>query len=171
MPPNGAADDTPAAKREPMASDTQANGERPTMKKPMKKRTSGSKEGKATDSASRLIDARIEELGDWRGETLAKVRNLIKQADPSAVEEWKWRGVPVWYHDGMICTGETYKSVVKLTFARGASLNDPTGLFNSSLEGNTRRAIDIHEGDRIDEKALKALIRAAVTLNKSKAQG
>jgi hypothetical protein len=171
MPPNGAADDTPAAKREPMASDTQANGERPTMKKPMKKRTSGSKEGKATDSASRLIDARIEELGDWRGETLAKVRNLIKQADPSAVEEWKWRGVPVWYHDGMICTGETYKSVVKLTFAKGASLEDPTGLFNSSLEGNTRRAIDIHEDDRIDEKALKALIRAAVTLSKSKAQG
>jgi hypothetical protein len=154
-----------------MASGTQANGERPTMKKTMKKRTSGSKEGKVADSASRLIDARIEELGDWRGETLARVRNLIKQADPSAVEEWKWRGVPVWYHDGMICTGETYKSVVKLTFAKGASLEDPTGLFNSSLEGNTRRAIDIHEGDRIDEKALKALIRAAVTLNKSKAQG
>jgi len=102
---------------------------------------------------------------------LAKVRTLIKQADPSVVEDWKWRGVPVWYHDGIICTGETYKSVVKLTFARGASLEDPTGLFNSSLEGNTRRAIDIHEDDRIDEKALKALIRAAVTLNKSKAQG
>ncbi|SHH31594.1 hypothetical protein SAMN05444169_6855 [Bradyrhizobium erythrophlei] len=137
----------------------------------MKTRTSGSKEGKATDSASRLIDARIKELGDWRGEMLAKVRTLIKQADPSVVEDWKWRGVPVWYHDGIICTGETYKSVVKLTFARGASLEDPTGLFNSSLEGNTRRAIDIHEDDRIDEKALKALIRAAVTLNKSKAQG
>jgi hypothetical protein len=141
------------------------------MKRTMKTGTSGSKEGKATDSASRLIDARIKELDDWRGETLARVRNLIKQAAPSAVEEWKWRGVPVWYHDGMICTGETYKSVVKLTFAKGASLEDPTGLFNSSLEGNTRRAIDIHEGDRIDEKALKALIRAAVTLNKSKAQG
>jgi hypothetical protein len=154
-----------------MASDTQPNGERLTMKRTMKKRTSGSKEGKAADSASRLIDARIEELGDWRGETLARVRTLIKQADPSAVEEWKWRGVPVWYHDGMICTGETYKSVVKLTFAKGASLEDPTGLFNSSLEGNTRRSIDIHEGDRIDERALKALIRAAVTLNKSKAQG
>jgi hypothetical protein len=154
-----------------MASDTQANGERPTMKKPMKKRTSAPKEGKAADSASRLIDARIEELGDWRGETLARVRNLIKQADPSALEEWKWRGVPVWYHDGMICTGETYKSVVKMTFAKGAALEDPTGLFNSSLEGNIRRAIDIHEGDRIDEKALKALIRAAVALNKSKARG
>jgi hypothetical protein len=141
------------------------------MKRTMKTGTSGSKEGEAADSASRLIDARIEELGDWRGETLARVRTLIKQADPSAVEEWKWRGVPVWYHDGMICTGETYKSVVKLTFAKGASLEEPKGLFNSSLEGNTRRAIDIHEGDRIDEKALKALIRAAVTLNKSKAQG
>ncbi|WP_079574100.1 DUF1801 domain-containing protein [Bradyrhizobium erythrophlei] len=141
------------------------------MTRTMKTRTSGSKEGKATDSASRLIDARIKELGDWRGEMLAKVRTLIKQADPSVVEDWKWRGVPVWYHDGIICTGETYKSVVKLTFARGASLEDPTGLFNSSLEGNTRRAIDIHEDDRIDEKALKALIRAAVTLNKSKAQG
>ena len=154
-----------------MANDTRANGERLTMTRTMKTRTSGSKEEKATDSPSRLIDARIKELGDWRGEMLAKVRTLIKQADPSVVEEWKWRGVPVWEHDGIICTGETYKSVVKLTFARGASLEDPTGLFNSSLEGNTRRAIDIHEGDRIDEKALKALIRAAVTLNKSKAQG
>ena len=141
------------------------------MTRTMKTRTSGSKEEKATNFASRLIDARIKELGDWRGEMLAKVRTLIKQADPSVVEEWKWRGVPVWEHDGIICTGETYKSVVKLTFAKGASLEDPTGLFNSSLEGNTRRAIDIHEGDRIDEKALKALIRAAVTLNKSKAQG
>ncbi|MGA9502329.1 MAG: DUF1801 domain-containing protein [Pseudolabrys sp.] len=129
------------------------------------KNKSGSKEGK--DSPSRLIDARIKELGDWRGETLARVRLLIKQADPEVVEEWKWRGVPVWSHAGIICTGETYKTVVKMTFARGASLADPSGLFNSSLEGNTRRAIDIHEGDKIDEKALKALIRAAVALNTS----
>jgi hypothetical protein len=131
----------------------------------MKKTTSGSKEGKAGDSPSRLIDARIKELGDWRGEMLARVRTLIKQADPEVVEEWKWRGVPVWEHDGIICTGETYKAVVKMTFARGASLDDPSGLFNSSLEGNTRRAIDFHEGDKINEKALKALIRAAVALN------
>jgi hypothetical protein len=131
----------------------------------MKKRKSGSKEGKGGDSPSQLIDARIKELGDWRGETLARVRILIKQADPEVVEEWKWRGVPVWSHAGMICTGETYKNVVKMTFARGASLEDPSGLFNSSLEGNTRRAIDFHEGDKIDEKALKALIRAAMTLN------
>jgi hypothetical protein len=114
---------------------------------------------------SQLIDARIEELGDWRGETLARVRGLVKQADPEVVEEWKWRGVPTWYHDGIICTGETYKSVVKMTFAKGASLEDPSGLFNSSLEGNTRRAIDIREGEEIDEEALKALIRAAVALN------
>jgi hypothetical protein len=133
----------------------------------MKKSKSGSKEGKTGDSPSRLIDARIEELSDWRGETLARVRMLIKQADPEVVEEWKWRGVPVWEHAGIICTGETYKAVVKLTFARGASLEDPSRLFNSSLEGNTRRAIDIHEGDKIDEKALKALIRAAVALNTS----
>jgi hypothetical protein len=131
------------------------------------KRNSGSQEGKGGDSPSRLIDARIEELGDWRGETLARIRALIKQADPEVVEEWKWRGVPVWYHDGIICTGETYKDKVKMTFAKGASLDDPSGLFNSSLEGNTRRAIDFHEGDKIDEKALKALIRAAVALNKS----
>jgi hypothetical protein len=131
----------------------------------MKKRKSGSQEGKAGASASQLIDARIEELGDWRGETLARVRSLIKQADPEVVEEWKWRGVPVWSHGGIICTGETYKSVVKLTFAKGASLDDPSGLFNSSLEGNTRRAIDLREGDKINEKALKALIRAAVALN------
>jgi len=116
-------------------------------------------------SPSRLIDARIKELGDWRGDTLARVRVLIKQADPEVVEEWKWRGVPVWEHDGIICTGETYKSVVKLTFLKGASLPDPSRLFNSSLDGNTRRAIDIHEGDKINEKALKALIRAAVELN------
>ncbi len=119
------------------------------------------------DSPSRLIDARIKELSDWRGETLARVRILIKQADPDVVEEWKWRGVPVWSHAGIICTGETYKNVVKLTFAKGASLEDPSGLFNSSLEGNTRRAIDFHEDDKIDEKALKALIRAAVALNTS----
>jgi hypothetical protein len=127
----------------------------------------GSKEGKAADSPSRQIDARIKELSDWRGETLARVRSLIKQADPDVIEEWKWRGVPVWEHDGIICTGETYKAVVKLTFARGAALEDPSGLFNSSLEGNTRRAIDIHEGDKINEKALKALIRGAVALNTS----
>jgi hypothetical protein len=132
-----------------------------TMKK------SGSKEGKAEDSPSRLIDARIKELSDWRGETLARVRALIKQAAPEVVEEWKWRGVPVWEHAGIICTGETYKAVVKLTFAKGASLEDPSHLFNSSLEGNTRRAIDFHEGDKIDEKALKALIRTAVALNTS----
>ncbi|MDX6588830.1 MAG: hypothetical protein QOI84_104 [Solirubrobacterales bacterium] len=135
----------------------------------MKKRNGGSKEGKRGDSPSQLIDARIEELGDWRGETLARVRALVKQADPDVVEEWKWRGVPVWYHAGMICTGETHKKVVKMTFAKGASLEDPSGLFNSSLDGNTRRAIDFHEGDKIDEKALKALIRAAVALNTSSA--
>jgi hypothetical protein len=124
-------------------------------------------ESQTSTSPSQLIDARIEELGDWRGKTLARVRALIKAADPDAVEEWKWRGVPVWEHAGIICTGETYKAVVKLTFAKGASLEDPSGLFNSSLEGNTRRAIDIHEGDKIDERALKALIRAAVALNTS----
>jgi hypothetical protein len=133
----------------------------------MKKRASGSKEEKGGDSPSRLIDARIKELSDWRGEMLARVRILIKQADPEVVEEWKWRGVPVWEHAGIICTGETYKAVVKMTFAKGASLEDPSGLFNSSLEGNTRRAIDFHEDDKIDEKALKSLIRAAVALNTS----
>ena len=116
---------------------------------------------------SDLIDARIAELGDWRGETLSRIRTLIKQADPDVIEEWKWKGTPVWSHDGIICTGETYKSVVKMTFAKGASLDDPSGLFNSSLEGNVRRAIDIHEGEKIDEKALKALVRAAVALNTS----
>ena len=121
------------------------------------------------ESPSRLIDARIRELGDWRGATLARVRALIRQAVPDVVEEWKWRGVPVWYHGGMICTGETYKNVVKMTFAKGASLEDPSGLFNSSLEGNARRAIDFHQADKIDEQALKALIRAAVALNKSSA--
>ena len=122
------------------------------------------------ESPSRLIDARIKELDDWRGKTLSHVRALIKQADPEVVEEWKWRGVPVWSHDGMICTGETYKSVVKLTFAKGASLKDPSGLLNSSLEGNVRRAIDFHEGDEIDKNALKTLIRAAAALNRSKAR-
>jgi len=121
----------------------------------------------AEPSPSELIDARIEELGDWRGEMHSRIRKLVKQADPGVVEEWKWRGVPVWYHDGMICTGETHKKVVKMTFAKGASLEDPAGLFNSSLDGNTRRAIDFHEGDKIDEKALVALIRAAVALNSS----
>ena len=134
----------------------------------MKKTKSGSKKEKGEDSASQLIDGRIKELSDWRGETLARLRNLIKQADPEVVEEWKWRGVPVWSHDGIICTGETYKNVVKTTFAKGASLKDPAGLFNSSLEGNTRRAIDFHEGEKIDEKGFKALIRAAVALNASK---
>jgi hypothetical protein len=119
------------------------------------------------DSPARLIDARIEELGDWRGETLARIRGLVKEADPEVVEEWKWRGVPVWEHGGIVCTGETYRNVVKMTFARGASLADPSGLFNSSLEGNTRRAIDFHEGEEIDAKALKALIREAVALNAS----
>ena len=115
-----------------------------------------------------MIDGRIKELGDWRGEMLSRLRTLVKEADPEVVEEWKWRGVPVWEHDGIICTGETYKSVVKMTFAKGASLKDPSGLFNSSLEGNTRRAIDFHEGEKINERALKALVRAAVTLNDPK---
>jgi hypothetical protein len=123
---------------------------------------SGSQESK---SPSQLIDARIKELGDWRGKTLSRLRSLIKEADPEVVEEWKWRGVPVWSHDGLICTGETYKKVVKMTFAKGAALNDPSNLFNSSLDGNTRRAIDFHEGEKINEEALKTLVRAAVTLN------
>jgi hypothetical protein len=127
----------------------------------------GATETKGGGSPSRHIDARIKELGDWRGETLARIRSIIKQAVPDVVEEWKWRGVPVWEHDGIICTGETYKAAVKMTFAKGASLDDPSGLFNSSLEGNTRRAIDIHEGDKINEKALKALFRAAAEANMS----
>ena len=125
---------------------------------------------KKSESPSQLIDARIKELGDWRGEMLSRLRTLVKEADPEVVEEWKWRGVPVWYHDGMICTGETYKNVVKMTFAKGATLKDPSGLFNSSLDGNTRRAIDFHEGEKIDEGAMKTLVRAAVALNKSKAK-
>jgi hypothetical protein len=138
----------------------------------------GAKDGIMSKNASsggksppRLIDERIAELGDWRGEMLGRLRALIKEADPEVVEEWKWRGVPVWSHDGLICTGETYKSVVKMTFAKGAALKDPSRLFNSSLEGNTRRAIDFREGEKIDEKALKTLVRAAVALNKSKARG
>jgi hypothetical protein len=134
----------------------------------MKKSKSGLKEAKGGDSPSRLIDARIKELGDWRGETLARVRSLIKEACPDVVEEWKWRGVPVWEHAGIICTGETYKAVVKLTFANGASLEDPSRLFNSSLEGNMRRAIDIHEDDKLNERALKNLVRAAVEYNQTK---
>jgi hypothetical protein len=136
----------------------------------MKKTKTGAKEGKRGDSPSQLIDGRIKELGDWRGETLARVRTLIKEACPDVVEEWKWRGVPVWEHAGIICTGETYKAVVKLTFANGASLADPSGLFNSSLEGNMRRAIDIHENDKINERALKNLVRAAVEYNQTKKQ-
>ena len=129
-------------------------------------KTSGAQKSK---SPSQLIDARIKELGDWRGKMLSRLRTLVKEADPDVVEEWKWRGVPVWSHDGLICTGETYKNVVKMTFAKGAALKDPSGLFNASLEGNTRRAIDFHEGEKIDAEALKTLVRAAVTLNKSKA--
>ncbi len=129
--------------------------------------TSGSQKSK---SPSQLIDARIKELGDWRGKMLSQLRTLVKEADPEVVEEWKWRGVPVWEHDGIICTGETYKNVVKMTFAKGAALKDPSGLFNSSLDGNTRRAIDFQEGEEIDEGALKALVRAAVTLNEAAAK-
>jgi hypothetical protein len=127
-------------------------------------------ESQGDKSPSELIDSRIEELGDWRGETLGRLRALIKEAEPDVVEEWKWRGVPTWYHDGMLCTGESYKAAVKVTFAKGASLEDPSGLFNSSLEGNVRRAIDFHEGEKIDEKAFKALVREAVALNESKAK-
>lgn len=139
------------------------------MKKAVAAKKSIAKEANDV-SPSKLIDGRIKELGDWRGEMLGRIRGLIKEADPDVVEEWKWRGVPVWEHDGIICTGETYKEVVKLTFAKGAALDDPAGLFNSSLDGNVRRAIDIREGERINEKALKALIRAAVELNASKAK-
>jgi hypothetical protein len=128
----------------------------------------GSQQG---NTPSQLIDARIKELGDWRGRMLGRLRALVKEADPEVVEEWKWRGVPVWSHGGMVCTGETYKNIVKMTFAKGASLKDPSGLFNSSLEGNTRRAIDFHEGEKIDEEALKSLVRAAVSLNRSRTQG
>ncbi|HEY1544332.1 MAG TPA: DUF1801 domain-containing protein [Xanthobacteraceae bacterium] len=143
---------------------TKAKTEDTTMKK-----SKGAASGSKGASPSALIDGRITELGDWRGETLARIRALIKQADPDVIEEWKWRGVPVWSHAGIICTGETYKSVVKMTFAKGAALADPSRLFNSSLDGNIRRAIDIHEGDAIDQRALKALIRAAVALNMSAA--
>jgi hypothetical protein len=140
------------------------------LKKSVARKTGSPTSKPAAASASKLIDARIKELGDWRGETLARIRGVIKQACPDVVEEWKWRGVPVWYHNGMICTGETYKNGVKTTFAHGAALPDPARLFNASLEGNVRRAIDFHEGEAINETALKALIRAAVSLNKSKAK-
>ncbi len=136
----------------------------------MKTKTTKQSATTPVQSPSRLIDARINELSDWRGKTLSHVRDLIQQADPDVVEEWKWRGVPVWSHDGILCTGETYKNVVKLTFAKGASLNDPSGLFNSSLEGGTRRAIDLHEGDEIDQVAFKTLIGAAIALNRSRAR-
>jgi hypothetical protein len=136
----------------------------------VRKTKSAATKAKESASPSRLIDGRIKELGDWRGETLARVRSLIRQADPEVVEEWKWRGVPVWEHDGIICTGETYKSVVKMTFAKGAALKDPSRLFNSSLAGNARRAIDVHEGDTLNEEAFKTLIRAAVALNQTKAK-
>lgn len=139
------------------------------MKKAMTGTKSSAKDANGP-SPSKLIDGRIKELGDWRGEMLGRIRGLIKEADPDIVEEWKWRGVPVWEHDGIICTGETYKAVVKMTFAKGAALDDPAGLFNSSLEGNVRRAIDFREGEKINEKALKTLIRAAVDLNRSKAK-
>jgi hypothetical protein len=148
-------------------------------KKPAKKRSSGRKQpplakksgSQRVESPSRLIDARIQELGDWRGDTLSRIRSLIKQAVPGVSEEWKWRGVPVWYQDGMICTGETYKDVVKLTFAKGAQLKDPSKLFNASLEGNVRRAIDLHEGEKMNDSAFKALILAAVALNHSARRG
>jgi hypothetical protein len=140
------------------------------MQAPIESDAMAKSEAQKTKSPSQLIDGRIKELGDWRGEMLSRLRGLVKAADPEVVEEWKWRGVPTWYHDGIICTGETYKSVVKMTFAQGAALKDTSNLFNSSLEGNTRRAIDFHEGEKINEKALKTLVRAAVALNKSKAK-
>ena len=142
-----------------------------SAKKPAAAKAKTKSRSESAESPSELIDARIEDLGDWRGEMLARLRALIKEAVPEVAEEWKWRGTPVWSHNGLICTGETYKNVVKMTFAKGASLKDPSGLFNSSLEGNVRRAIDFREGDKLDEEALKALIRAAVALNKSSARG
>lgn len=147
-----------------------ARGSKSTKKKAVKRTVARKRAAAPTESPSKLIDARIRELGDWRGEMLGRLRAIVKAADPKIVEEWKWRGVPVWSHDGIVCTGETYKAVVKMTFAKGAALEDPKGLFNSSLEGNVRRAIDFHEGDKIDEKALKALVREAVALNQSKAR-
>src|SRR5256884_163916 len=154
---------------QPIGQRTNVSCQMQKEKTTVKKIANASNQEKGGDSPSQLIDARIKALSDWRGETLARVRTLITQADPEVIEEWKWRGVPVWSHAGIICTGETYKNVVKMTFAKGASLEDTSGHFNSSLEGNTRRAIDFHEGDKIDEKALKALIRAAVALNTSSA--
>jgi hypothetical protein len=146
----------------------EAAGQGPRFDQIEEKRVMKSKGSKKLKSPSQLIDARIEELADWRGKALSRLRNLVREADPQVVEEWKWRGVPVWSHDGIICTGETYKTVVKMTFAKGAHLEDPARLFNSSLEGNTRRAIDFHEGEKINEAALKTLIRAAVSLNQSR---
>jgi hypothetical protein len=144
----------------------------PNLSKPRERKRNGHEEEPVAEKRVSVsaIDAKIKELGDWRGKMLSRLRTLVKEADPDVVEEWKWRGVPVWSHDGLICTGETYKNVVKMTFAKGAALEDPSSLFNASLEGNTRRAIDFHEGDKINEKALKALVGAAVTLNKSKAK-
>ena len=142
-----------------------------SAKKPAAAKAKTNSRSESAESPSELIDARIEDLGDWRGEMLARLRAWIKEADPEVAEEWKWRGTPVWSHNGLICTGETYKNVVKMTFAKGATLKDPSGLFNSSLEGNVRRAIDFHEGDKLNEVALKALVRAAVALNKSSARG
>jgi hypothetical protein len=156
--------------RTPTSAKRATEAARKSASAPTKKSASGTQGAKTNADASRLIDGRIAELRDWRGETLARVRQLIRQADPEAIEEWKWRGVPVWSHGGMICTGETYKTTVKLTFAKGASLDDPARLFNSSLDGNTRRAIDIHEGDKLNEKALQALVRAAVALNTTRAK-
>ena len=156
----------------PEVATTSASNTEPVCPTRLPSRPMATKKSESQDSKSpsQLIDARIKELGDWRGEMLSWLRALVKEADPEVVEEWKWRGVPVWSHDGLICTGETYKNVVKMTFAKGAALKDPSGLFNSSLDGNTRRAIDFHEGEKIDEEALKTLVRAAVTLNKSTAQ-
>jgi hypothetical protein len=146
---------------------TKAPAKKVPAKAPVKKAAKQVPAAQGNGSASRMIDARIKDLGDWRGEMLSRIRALLKRVDPDVVEEWKWRGVPVWYHDGMICTGETYKSIVKLTFAKGASLKDPAGLFNSSLEGNVRRAIDFHEGEAVNERALAALVQEAISLNES----
>jgi len=154
-------------KSKPQKSKSQKSKSQKSKSQKSKSQKSKSQKSK---SPSQLIDARIEELGGWRGEMLSRLRSLINEADPEVIEEWKWRGVPVWSHDGLICTGETYKNVVKMTFARGAALQDPSRLFNASLEGNTRRAIDFHAGDKVDAAALKTLIRAAVTLNRSRAQ-
>jgi hypothetical protein len=156
-----------AANRVPPKAAKKVPAKKVPAKAPVKKAAKQVPAAQGNGSASRMIDARIKDLGDWRGEMLSRIRALLKRVDPDVVEEWKWRGVPVWYHDGMICTGETYKSIVKLTFAKGASLNDPAGLFNSSLEGNVRRAIDFHEGEAVNERALAALVQEAISLNES----